>query len=152
MPEAITERVHATTVARRQDLAGLAHVRDVGERLVPQAVLANGGSAGPRVELTVEALREVELFGVGEWLLAEDEHGVLVHRRADLTERFAIMDQAKVDRTDLGKKARVELFELHRHPTTPQGRPRRQSQPLLPSMRTRVCLNDMPVASIHPSN
>src|SRR5216684_265591 len=129
MPEAITEPVHATTVAGRQDPAGLVDVRDVGERLVPQAVPANGGSARPCVELTVEALREIELLGVGEWLIAEDEHGVLVHPLADLAERFAIMDRAKVDRTDLGDEARVEPLELQRHPTIGVGRPWTRSQP-----------------------
>src|SRR5258707_8436 len=90
MPEAITEPVQATAVTGRQDLAALADVRDVGERFVPQAALANHGGAGARVELAVEALREVELFCVGEWLIAEDQHGVLVHPLANLTERRPI--------------------------------------------------------------
>src|SRR5713101_9938869 len=115
MPEAITEPVHATAVAGRQDLAGLVDVRDVGERLVPQAALANYGGAGPRVELAVKALREVELFCVGEWLIAEDEHGVLVHPLANLTERLAIMDPAKVDGADLGDELQVKLSEFYRH-------------------------------------
>src|SRR5712692_5788234 len=115
MPEAITEPVHPTAVAGRQDLAGLVDVRDVGERLVPQAALANGGGAGPRVELAVKALREVGLLCVGEWLIAEDEPGVLVHPLANLTERLAIMDPAKVDGADLGDELRVKLLEFQRH-------------------------------------
>ena len=115
MPESINEAVHSSPVAGRQDLAGLVDVRDVGERLVAQAALANRSGAGPRVELAIEPSREIELLGIGEWLIAEDEHGVLVHPVADLTERLAIIDLAQLERADLGDEMGVELLELQRH-------------------------------------
>src|SRR5216683_52342 len=64
---------------------------------------------------TAAPVREVELFRVGEWLIAEDEHGVLVHPLANLTERLAIIDPAKVDRADLGDELRVKLLKFQRH-------------------------------------
>ena len=65
MPEAITEAVHSSAVAGREDPAGLVDVRDVGERLITQAALASRRDAGARVELAIEPPREIELFGVG---------------------------------------------------------------------------------------
>src|ERR1700694_1739394 len=102
MPEAITESIHATTVVSRQYLTGLIDVRDVGERLACQVAVANGSNAGPAVKMGVEAPGEVEWFGVFEWLIAEDEHGVLVHSLANCGERFGLLDPAKVDGADLG--------------------------------------------------
>jgi hypothetical protein len=67
------------------------------------------------MDLAVEALREVELFCVGEWLLAEDKHGVFIHPLAYLTERLTITNPAKVDRADLGDEVRVKLLEFQRH-------------------------------------
>ena len=48
-----------------------------------------------RVQLTVEALGEVELLLVGERLVVEHEHAVLVHARADLVERLAVVDRRR---------------------------------------------------------
>jgi hypothetical protein len=63
------------------------------------------------VELTVEVPREDDLFGVGEWLIAEDEHGVRVHPLADLNERFAIMDTklARTTLNDRGVRTRLRM-------------------------------------------
>src|SRR5215831_16529985 len=100
MPEAITERVHAPAVVGRHHLAGLVEVRDVSECLVAQSALADDGGAGSRMDLAVEALRELELLGIGERLIAEDEQGELVHPLVDLIERCAIMHAPQIDLTD----------------------------------------------------
>jgi len=67
------------------------------------------------VELAIEALSKFQLLGVAEWLISEEEHRVLVERAADLVERGAVLNLAKIDRADLGDKERMKLFEVQRH-------------------------------------
>ena len=115
MPEPIAKRVNATAVAGSEDLAGFVEVRDVGERLVAEAALGNGGGPSLGVDLAIEALGELQLLGVAEWLIPEDEHRVLVQPAADFVECFAVLNPTKVDRAHLGHKERVKLFEVQRH-------------------------------------
>lgn len=67
------------------------------------------------MELAIEALSKFQLLGVAEWLISEEEHRVLVERAADLVERGAVLNLAKIDRADLGDKERMKLFEVQRH-------------------------------------
>ena len=131
VPEAIAERVHAPAVVGFQDLAVLVEVRDVGERLVPEAVLAEGAAPGLGVQLAVEALGERELLVVGERLIVEDQDGVLVHPRPDLGERLGIVDLAEVDRAHLGDEVRVELAEGQGHGREPRTTPGGESSVVL---------------------
>ena len=50
------------------------------------------------MQRAVEALGEVELLLVGEILVAEHQHRVLVHAGADRLERRAVVHLAKIDR------------------------------------------------------
>jgi hypothetical protein len=50
------------------------------------------------MQRAVETSSEVELLFVGEILIAEHQHGVLVHAGADRLQRLAIMHLAQVDR------------------------------------------------------
>jgi hypothetical protein len=50
------------------------------------------------MQRAVETLGEVELLFVGEILVAEHQHGVLVHAGADRLQRRAIVHLAQVDR------------------------------------------------------
>ena len=115
MPEPIAERVHATAVAGPEDLACFVKIRDVGERLVAEAALGNGGGPSSRVDLAIEALGELQLLGVAEWLIPKDEHRVLIEPTADFVECFAVLNPTKVDRARLGDKERVKIFEVNRH-------------------------------------
>src|SRR5262249_35225056 len=90
-------------------------VRDVGERLVPQAALVEDAAAGLRVELAVQSSGEGELLLVREGLVAEDEDGVLVHPRPDLAGRGRVVNPAQVHRAHLGDEVWMELPEAQRH-------------------------------------
>ena len=76
------------------------------------AVGVQGGSSGLGAARDERGLLDVEVqAAVGERLIAEDEHGVLVHAGADLGERLRIVDGAKLHRAHLGHEQRVELPE-----------------------------------------
>ena len=90
MPEAIAQRVVAPAIVGLHDPALGIEVRDVGNCLVAEPALREGPAPGALVQAAVEPLAERELLGVGEHLIAEDEHGVLVHAGADRRERVGI--------------------------------------------------------------
>ena len=63
----------------------------------------------------VEALRERELLGIVEGLVAEDQHRIPVHAGTQLLERVPVMDLAQIDRADLGREVGGELAESDGH-------------------------------------
>jgi hypothetical protein len=115
VPEAVAERVHAPAVLGAENRARLVHVGDVGERLVAEPVLVEHGNPGLGVELAVEALGEGELLGASELLVAEDDHGVLVHRRADRFQRRLVGHRAQVHRAGLGGEDGMQRSKRERH-------------------------------------
>ncbi len=115
MPEAVAERVHAAPVVGADDLAVLVEVRDVAEGLVAEAVLLERADPQLGVEHAVQPLGEIELLAVGEGLVAEDEHGVLVHARPDAREGVRVLDLAQIDGTHLGGEHGMERAELQFH-------------------------------------
>src|SRR4029079_9619489 len=104
---ASAERISAARVVGGEDLASGADIRDVGQRFVAETVLRDDAGAGLRVQLAVEALRERDLLGVGELLVVEDEHGVLVHSGADRGERPFVERLAQRDRARFAEEARI---------------------------------------------
>ena len=115
VPEAIAERVHAAPVVGADDLAVLVEVRDVAEGLVAEAVLLERADPQLGVEHAVQPLGEIELLVVGERLVAEDEHGVLVHPRPDACEGFRVVRLAQIDGTHLGGEHGMERAGLQFH-------------------------------------
>jgi hypothetical protein len=115
VPQPVAEPVHAAPIVGLQEVAVLVQVRDVAERLVPEAALSQGRRARPRVQRPVEALGEGDLLVVGERLIAEHEHGVLVHPFPKAREGLRVVDAPKLDRTDLGDEVRMELVKCQRH-------------------------------------
>src|SRR5712664_2787137 len=134
MPQAVAERVHAAAVAGSEELAAFVHVRDVGEGLVAESAFLHDGRTGFHVQCTIEALRERELLVVGERLVAEHEHRVLVHPGPDPVQRAAIGDAAQIDRGHLGGEVRVKLAERQGH-RAPSGSPNSVIWP--PARRSR---------------
>jgi hypothetical protein len=97
---------------------GFSEVRScipVGERLVAESILRDHAAAGALVELPVQTLREREVLGVCEGLVAEDEHGEFVHAGANFCERLLVVHHAKLDRAGLTDEHRVKLPEGERH-------------------------------------
>ena len=88
---------------------------------LPKRFLPSTATPGVGVQHAVEALREGELLGVGERLVAEHEDGVLVHPGADLVQRLAIVNAPQVDRPDLGDEVRVQPAEGQWHRPSPPG-------------------------------
>ncbi len=73
------------------------------------------------MQRAVEALGEVELFLVGEPLVAEHQDGILVHAGADRLERVAVMDLAQVDGARFAGEHRREGRDGHGHSGLPPG-------------------------------
>src|SRR4029079_8145872 len=111
---ASAERISAARVVGGEDLASGADIRDVGQRFVAETVLRDDAGAGLRVQLAVEALRERDLLGVGELLVVEDEHGVLVHSGADRGERPFVERLAQRDRARFAEEARMQAAKRDR--------------------------------------
>src|SRR5262249_2120910 len=88
---------------------------------VAETALAEGGRARPGVQRAVEPLGEVELLGIGEGLVAENEDGMLVHPGSDARQRLAIPHVPEIDRADLGREVSVELPEGQIHVAFPPG-------------------------------
>ena len=107
VPQAVGDRGGAHAVVRVPDLAVLVDVGDVGQRLVAEPVVADGRGGRPGMQRAVETLGEVELLFVGELLVAEHQHGVLVHAGADRLQRVAIMHLAQVDRAHFAGEVRA---------------------------------------------
>jgi hypothetical protein len=126
VPQAIPEPIHATAIVGLHDLTVLVEVRDVAERLVPEAALLEGADPGFRVQLAVESLRERDLLVVGERLISDDEDSVFVHSRPNPSECLAIVNLAKIDPAHLGDEVLVELSECQGHASAflPQRTPR----------------------------
>src|SRR5439155_26627737 len=120
VPEQVAEPVHATAVVGLQELAALVDVRDVGEGLVAEAALAEGGAPGPRVQLAVESLRERQLLVVAERLVTEHEDGVVVHPGPDPRERLAVVHPAELDRAHLRDEVTVQRPERQGHASEPR--------------------------------
>ena len=74
------------------------------------------------MQCAVETLGEVELLFVGEVLVAEHQHGVLVHAGADRLQRLAIVDPAQVDRTNFAGEDGRERREGDGHGGLPSWR------------------------------
>ena len=115
MPQSVPEPVHPPAVVGACDVAALVEVRDVDERVVPQAVQAQGGGPGLRVELTVQPLREGELLVVGEGLVPEHEHRIRVHPGPDLGQGLGVVHLTQIDRADLGDEVWMQRTELEGH-------------------------------------
>ena len=115
MPQAVPEPVHAPAVVGSRDVPALVEVRDVDERVVPQAVQAQGGGSGLRVELAVQPLREGELLVVGEGLVPEHEHRMRVHPGPDLGQRLGVVHLTQINRADLGGEVWMQRAELEGH-------------------------------------
>jgi hypothetical protein len=98
VPQAVGDRGGAHAVVRVADLAVRADVGDVGQCLVAEPVAPDGRGGSAGMQRAVETLGEVELLFVGEILVAEHQHGVLVHVGADCFQRLSIMHLAQVDR------------------------------------------------------
>ena len=56
-----------------------------------------------------------------ERLVAEHEHGVLVHAGADALERLAVARGAQIDRADFGGEHGMQLAKCDRHADSPPG-------------------------------
>ena len=67
------------------------------------------------MKLAVKALGELELVRVGEVLVAEDEHRVLVHAGADRLEGRRIARFSQVEARNFGREYRVYLVEPEDH-------------------------------------
>ena len=115
VPQPVAQRVHAPAVVAIHDLAVLVHVRDVGQRLVAEAVLAKDGGAGLGMQLAIEALGELQLPGVAELLVAEHQHGVFVHAGADDLEGCGVVDFAQVHPVYGGGETGMQLVENEGH-------------------------------------
>ena len=113
MPELVREHADELLVAAFGDLAVEADVADVDELLVLEARRGAGGLAQPRVE-RAEALGQRDLLALGERLVAEHQHGVVVHGDVDLGDaRFVQLVQ--VDAARLRGEERMQRFEPERH-------------------------------------
>ena len=71
------------------------------------------------MQRAVQPLREGDLLAVREGLIAEHQHGVLVHAGPDLGERLRVVDPPEVDWAHLGGEVRMELLERERHRVPP---------------------------------
>lgn len=63
-------------------------------------------AAGRGRSSAVEALREIELFLVGQRLVAEHQHRIAVHAGADCLDGRAVVHRAQVDRAELADEQR----------------------------------------------
>ncbi len=104
VPQAVAQQVLAPPVVRLEDLTALAHIGNIRQRLVAEAVFRDRRRAGLGVKLAVEALREFHLLPAGKGLLAEDQYRVAVHARADLLQGVAVGDRSQIDRARLQRR------------------------------------------------
>ncbi len=81
----------------------------------PRPALVEGARSRLGVELAVQAPGEGQLLRVGEGLVSEDQHGVLVHPRADLRQRLGVVGRAEIDGADERGEVWSQLGELERH-------------------------------------
>ena len=115
VPQPVAERIFPAAVVGGEDLAVRADVRDVGQRFVAEAVLRDDARPGFRVKLAIQPLGERDLLVVRECLVMEDEHRMLVHRRADRGERSVIECFAQRDRTRFAEEGGVQAAKRDRH-------------------------------------
>ena len=111
MPQAIGEPVVATSVTRRQQFAVFVEVRDVGQCLVAEAVAAQRGRAGLRMQHAIEAFSKGELGIVRECLVAKDEHPILMHALPDGLQQRACLCRLQINRTRFGSEQRMQWAE-----------------------------------------
>ena len=67
------------------------------------------------MQLAVQPLREGELLVVGERLVPEHEHSMLVHPGADRGERLGVVDLTEIHRADLGDEVRMQAAKPEGH-------------------------------------
>jgi hypothetical protein len=116
MPQSIALRDHPTTIAGWQDLPVVVQIRDVTERLVPQAIPTQVEPTG--VQLAIEALCERDLFVVRERLVMKYQDPVLVDRRPKFEQCMLIVHLTEIDSTNLSNKCRPKLPEAYTHWTS----------------------------------
>ena len=92
------------------DLAGLVEVRDIGKFRPHPPLLADREMAA-RVH-RAEPAGESELLVLGDLLIAEDEHGMAVHRRLDLADCRGGERRAQIDPVAAGGEKRVQRGEI----------------------------------------
>ncbi len=111
----LPSRYWRAPVVRLEDLAAFAHVGNVGQRLVAEAVFRDRRRTGLGVKLTVEALRELHLLTAGKGLLTEDQYRVAVHARANLLQGVAVGDSPQIDRARFSDEGGMNGFESEVH-------------------------------------
>ena len=118
VPEPVAHVVHPAAVVRIHHCAALVDVADVAVSVVAMAILADRRSRGGPMDLAVEALGERELLGEVESLVAEDQHGVLVHAGPDLLQDRRIMRVLEFHAAGFGGVQGVQLAKLQFHGST----------------------------------
>jgi hypothetical protein len=115
MPEAVADRIQASAVIARERPVVLVEVGDIGER-VGQTVLLRTAQAGGNGQLDfAEALREGQLLLVGEGLIVEDQHGVLVHALVNGRNILGRERLGEVEAGGLADETRTDLADAEGH-------------------------------------
>ena len=115
MPESVGKAVEAATSVGLEDPSVRADVRDVGERLVPEAALLEHADARLPVQLAVQPGGEGELLLVGQCLAAEHEHRVPVHPTADRLEQRLVVRFPNVYAARFGDEGRMKIAKFEGH-------------------------------------
>src|SRR6185312_73136 len=83
VPKLIGERANALRMARRYDIAVVIDVRDIGEMVGLEAMLAVGAHAAEAAIERPKPAGEGHLLVFVEILAAKHQHAVAIHRRFD---------------------------------------------------------------------
>src|SRR5438046_4203713 len=119
VPQPVADREQSPPVVPREDVVVLVEVGHVGEGR-RQPVLVGSAQAGADcvLELT-EAPAEGELLLVGELLIVEDEHGVLVHPGMDRLDVGGGERPREVDTADFSGETGTDLASRDGHRRQP---------------------------------
>jgi hypothetical protein len=86
------------------------------------------------VQRAVETLRKGELIGIGQRLIAKDQHRVLVHSGADSIQSSRTVGAAQIGSGDFGGEQGMQRAKYQVHAPQP-----RRSLRCRQSTRTRCC-------------
>src|SRR5260370_25926337 len=119
MTQAVAEVEQMAAVIARQRIAVLAEIGDVVEPGGEPVIFLLGHGAAARVLALAEIAREYQLLIVRYVLVADQQHGVVVHAGFDIPGLLRRQRLAQIDARDLTKKMRVKLPDRDSHGVSP---------------------------------